>query len=234
MNQPSTTPLDFLHKEYPKQFKRNEFWRQIKRTVNGEPVSEREIEMIINQICDHLDLGPSDALLDLGCGNGALASRLFSRLDRYIGIDFSDFLLEVAKEFFSPHDGIRYQIADIRDVDSYANGNEETDKVLIYGCVAYLSKEDTAELLRNLKDRLPQLKKVFVGNIPLRERANEFYSNRSVDDFDLDDPTSTIGVWWEFDELIQLGSRLGYRATRHLMPSSFYGNHYRFDLLLEL
>jgi hypothetical protein len=30
----------FMHKEFPKQFSKDDFWSQIKRTVDGKPVSE--------------------------------------------------------------------------------------------------------------------------------------------------------------------------------------------------
>ena len=38
----------FVHKEFPKQFSKDDFWSQIKRTVDGKPVSEENIDMIIS------------------------------------------------------------------------------------------------------------------------------------------------------------------------------------------
>ena len=34
----------FMHKEFPKQFSKDDFWSQIKRTVDGKPVSEDDID----------------------------------------------------------------------------------------------------------------------------------------------------------------------------------------------
>ena len=60
-------------------------------------------------------LAPGDHLLDLGCGNAALASRVFDHLARYTGVDFSSYLLEIATEYFSPDESVRYVEADAAD-----------------------------------------------------------------------------------------------------------------------
>jgi cyclopropane fatty-acyl-phospholipid synthase-like methyltransferase len=64
--------------------------------------------MIISQITLNLELGPNSHLLDIGCGNGALAARLFPYLNKYTGVDFSTYLLEVANEYFKPDSSIKY------------------------------------------------------------------------------------------------------------------------------
>lgn len=224
---------DFLHKEYPKQFARDDFWRQIKRTVNGEPATLHDITLIVRQINERLQLHRNDHLLDLGCGNGALGSELFDSVASYHGIDFSDYLLEIAREHFCRGDKVSWQSADIRDVEMYCQEFSQANKVLLYGCVAYLKKSDTAELLGKLSDLLPELESIFIGNIPRRERAAKFYALRNIDDFDLDDPKSQIGVWWDANELVELARELGFRSTSHQMPTDFYGSQYRFDLSLE-
>ena len=54
---------EFLHKEYPKTVGRNEFWKQIKRTVNGKEVSQKDINQIVFQIKNKLKLSSQDILL---------------------------------------------------------------------------------------------------------------------------------------------------------------------------
>ena len=91
-----------MHKEFPKSVGRDEFWKQIKRTVNGKEVSEEDISNIVKQITNHILPNKEDHLLDLGCGNGALASNFFPSIGQYTGVDFSEYLLGVAQEFFNP------------------------------------------------------------------------------------------------------------------------------------
>ncbi|QDT13556.1 class I SAM-dependent methyltransferase [Planctomycetes bacterium K23_9] len=224
---------DFLHKEYPKQFARDEFWKQIKRTVNGESVSEQDIEQIVDQISSHLALGSRDHVLDLGCGNGALAARFFDRVDRYTGVDFSAYLLEVANEYFQPRCEVQYVEADIRSVDHYLTQASSANKVLIYGCIGYLSATDVGQLLARLRDGLPNLQNVFIGNVADQSRAADFFAARNIVEYQLDDPSSPIGVWWEQDDFIQMGSAVGFDTHCVSMPSEFYGGTYRFDVVLK-
>lgn len=190
--------------------------------------------MIVQQVERKLEFNTKDRVLDLGCGNGALASRFFDRISHYVGVDFSPYLLEVANEYFAAPNDVLFLESDIRNVDAYSQNLEGVCKILIYGCIAYLSRNETETLLRDLRDRFPLLEKIFIGNIPLREKATEFFSKRGVENIDLDDQNSPIGVWWDVDSFCQLGVRLGYRATHDRMPQEFYGRGYRFDVLLEL
>lgn len=224
---------DYLHKEYPKQFKRDQFWQQIKRTVNGAPVSEADIELIVDQIVNRLDFQACDQLLDLGCGNGALASRFFSKVAAYTGVDFSNYLLDIANEYFKPTPAVQYRAADIRNVEEYTSDLNGVNKVLCYGCISYLSRQDVEDLLGRLKFGLPNLQKVYLGNIPRQKKAGEFFARRGIQDYELNDPASAIGVWWAEGELEELATRVGFIAKRQLMPDHFYGAEYRFDLLLE-
>ena len=52
-------------KEYPKKLSPTDFWVQVKRTVNGQPVPESQIALIIDAIRQALHLQPHDRLLDL-------------------------------------------------------------------------------------------------------------------------------------------------------------------------
>ncbi|TWU05755.1 class I SAM-dependent methyltransferase [Stieleria varia] len=222
-----------LHKEYPKRFSRTDFWRQIKRTVNGQPVSERDIEQIVAQVGRHLALCGDDHLLDLGCGNGALASEFFDGIDRYTGVDFSSYLLEIAGDYFQPSEAICYIQSDIRWTDRYLSAASGATKVLIYGCMGYLQPDDFLRLIAELKSGLPSLKTLFIGNIADRDKAGEFFAARGIDDFDLDDPQSAIGVWWNRKALIQTCQAVGYHAEVTEMPSDFYSSRYRFDLVIH-
>jgi cyclopropane fatty-acyl-phospholipid synthase-like methyltransferase len=62
--------------EYPKSLPEDDYWGQVRRTVNGKPVAETQIAMIVNAIQLGLELESSDKILDIACGNGALSSRL--------------------------------------------------------------------------------------------------------------------------------------------------------------
>jgi len=223
---------DDAHKVYPKQFDRDDFWSQIKRTVNGKPVSEEDIAMIVAQYAEHLQLEPKDHLLDLGCGNAALASRTFDRIGVYTGVDFSSYLLEIANEFFKPDDSVNYVEHDAAGFISNCPEPESYHKLLCYGCMSYLSRTELLGLIETLHGRFPNLERAFFGNIPNTSKAPEFFAKRDVKDYDLDDPKSPIGVWWNPTVLADAAAAFGFSAKVVHMPEQFYGAPYRFDLLL--
>lgn len=76
MSQDDLSP-HYRHLEFPKTKARDDFWGQISRTVNGEPVSEKDIGEIVTAIRQGLELESSDVVLDIGCGNGALSRYFF-------------------------------------------------------------------------------------------------------------------------------------------------------------
>ena len=75
-------------------------WKQVRRTVDGEPVDAAQIGFIVEAIAAGLDLARTDVVLDLACGNGALSSRLFDRCAGLVGVDISPYLIEIAQKDF--------------------------------------------------------------------------------------------------------------------------------------
>ena len=224
---------NFMHKEFPKQFSKDDFWSQIKRTVDGKPVSEDDIDMIISQITSNLELEPNSHLLDIGCGNGALAARLFPYLNKYTGVDFSTYLLEVANEYFKPDSNIKYIEDDAVHFVSTYPYTAGIDQLLIYGCISYLSRLELEAFLQHVAARFMDMRTVFIGNIPDKNKAAEFFKKRNVKDYETDNENTPIGLWWRPDELILIANRSGFNANILKMPDTFYGHRYRFDLILK-
>jgi 2-polyprenyl-3-methyl-5-hydroxy-6-metoxy-1,4-benzoquinol methylase len=83
-----------------KQFKRDDFWKQVRRTVNGEDAADGQIALIVDQIMTNLQPSPKAKLVDVGCGNGVLTNLVGGHYKNVLGIDPSNYLIEIAKEFF--------------------------------------------------------------------------------------------------------------------------------------
>ena len=77
------------------------YWNQVRRTVDGEPVNEAQITLIVNAIAAGLSLRQDDIVLDLACGNGALSSYLFDKCAGLVGVDMSPYMIEVAQKNFA-------------------------------------------------------------------------------------------------------------------------------------
>jgi SAM-dependent methyltransferase len=224
-------PYDY--RVFPKTFERHDFWRQVGRTVNGEPVPPEQIQMIVDAIKSALVFSPADVVLDLACGNGALSSRFYDSCRDLHGVDRSDYLIGVAKEYFERIPHYTYETADVGEfLESHRTPNRYT-KCLCYGSFAYFSRELTDTVLRILAERFRSVSRVFIGNLPNRLAAPDFFRARDIDfKSAIDEPDSPIGLWWDQGELRKLATESGWLLELRTMPKEFFGSHYRFDVVL--
>lgn len=224
--------MEYDHKEYPKLVGPKDYWAQVKRTVNGRPVSESDIDMIIMAIRSGLNFGldGADYLLDLGCGNGALTSRLYKYVRKSLGVDFSEYLIDIAKRDFLIPGTHEYVLSEAHAFVLTEPSPCRFNKALIYGCFAYF--HDGAELLADIRNRFKNMERVFIGNLPDLNKVDMFYQKNIEIPVDLKDPESKVGIWRSDDEFRQLARKSGWVANFSRMPSEFYASHYRFDVVL--
>lgn len=222
---------DYIHKEYPKTCDPKDFFGQVKRTVNGKPISQDQIDQIVDAITKGLDLKQHDVVLDIGCGNGALSVLFFDRIKAYTGIDFSEYLVQVAKENFE-REGFEFKCAEALSFLQNCQVDDRVTKVLCYGVFSYFEKDNAAMILSLIADKFPNATTAYIGNLPDRDLAHKFYySNIDFRDL-LDDHTSSIGIWRTVKEMEDLAANTGWEASFVRMQEGFYTAHYRYDVRL--
>ena len=222
----------YIHKEYPKTKSETDFWGQISRTVDGKPVSEEQILMIRNKINHHLSLKKNDVLLDLGCGNGALSSAFVSKINKYKGVDFSEYLIEIAKKYFFIENKTQYLNTDITTYLKYEKSPELYTKALCYGVFSYLTHQDAEFLLHELATRYLNLETLYIGNLPDKDKADKFYRNGIDYHQLLDDNLAAIGIWRSTEQMKDLAENCGWDINIQNMPTEFFANHYRYEAIL--
>ncbi|MFZ3353823.1 MAG: methyltransferase domain-containing protein [Xanthobacteraceae bacterium] len=210
------------------------YWRQVRRTINGKPVDETQIMMIVNEIERALILKREDVVLDLACGNGALSSYLFNKCAGVVGVDISPYLIEIARRDFARPPNYCFSEADMVSYVTRESEVSSITKALIYGAFQYVSREDAVAVLRALNERFSSLTRVFIGNLPDRRMAERFYGDReSTEVEELNDPEARIGVWYVPEELAAMAEAAGWRMSYSSMSAEFYASAYRFDLTLS-
>src|ERR1700730_2111331 len=115
------------------------YWKQVRRTVNGEPIAEAQIMLIVNAVVTGLCLAPSDVVLDLACGNGALSSYLFDKCAELVGVDISPYLIDVAENAFSRRPNYRFWLGHFVSFLMRKPGTVTFPKALIYAGFQYFS-----------------------------------------------------------------------------------------------
>ena len=233
MQNNNATYRKFDHNEYAKTRAQDDFWGQIRRTVQGEPVSAEQIKMIVDAIHAALRLKPDDNLLDLACGNGALSHLLFDSCAALQGVDFSEHLISVAKKNFEKLPNYRFAMQGAAEYLRQEMHPERFSKVLCYGSFSYFPAADAIEVLRTLDEKFTNVHSVFIGNLPDKDRAGAFYKTRQVSTKEMSDNTSQIGIWRTQSEFAQLAGETGWKASFSTMPVNYYASYYRYDVLLR-
>ena len=218
---------EYDYTERPKQFARNDFWRQVRRTINGEPVDETQIDLIVQQIATVLSLGPGDKLLDIGCGNGALSARLEPHIGELVGVDLSEYLIDVATEHFSSPK-VSFERKGVDDVIGQKSFRK-FNKGLLYGVSSFLDDKTIAELVEWFFDQ--ESGALMFGNVRDRSFAVEFYGTEP-DQAELDNVSSSMGKWRTQAWYEQMASSTGVKVDFFKMPNDFYAAKYYFDVLM--
>jgi SAM-dependent methyltransferase len=227
-----TNPSDLsFYKEHPKTCDPDDLWSQVKRTVNGKPLPQEQINMIVKAVCDGLELSTNDVLLDLCCGNGALTTFFFSCCRGGLGVDFSEYLIDVARKKFVKRPQEDFMLQEVVEFARTYPDPQRFTKAVCYGSLQYLTKNAAYELLMLLRQRFSGLHKLFVGNVPDKKFARSFFGDRYEAGIE-NMPAGAIGIWRTHEEFRALAEETGWHMDIRYMPKDFYWAHYRYDVIL--
>lgn len=210
----------------------DDLWGQVKRTVNGKPLPDSQIDLILKHVMELLELSADDLLLDICCGNGALSHYWFARCANGVGVDASPYLIEIAQQQFSANTPGRFVLAEALDYLTTAKHLHKFTKAVCYGSLQYFSPARASAVLMALRQRCPALRRVVIGNIPDRDRTAAFFTQKMPKTTELDSSLAPIGVWHTQSGFSDLARHSGWHCCSHVMPENFYAAHYRFDAIL--
>ena len=220
------------YKEYPKTLDPDDLWGQVRRTVNGKPVSDAQIALIVAAIQDGLQFSKEDVTLDLACGNGALSRYFFDDCRSLHGVDYSPYLIEIATKRFQAPGKSTFMVDDAAHYVQNEPDPGRFTKALCYGSFAYFTEADARLVLRGLRNRFVNVSRLCIGNLPDRDRAHLFYLPERDYTSELKNHMAQIGIWRSEAEFYTLAADEGRELTLTLVLPEFYAAHYRFDALL--
>jgi cyclopropane fatty-acyl-phospholipid synthase-like methyltransferase len=220
--------------DWPTRFASTDYLRQVAKTVEGQPISERQCEQLVATIVDRLDLEPSDVLLDLCCGNGLITARLAACCRQVVGVDFSAPLLAVAERDHQPTNVMyRQQSAlDLGQVTALGT----FDKVLMYDALQFFTRPQLEGLLRGVLRLAAPDCRILFGGVPYRPHRRRHY----------DTPPKVLrawwyrmtgrdlmGTWWEEKDFLAAcqATDLAYECFNQ--PPDLYNARFRFDVVVS-
>lgn len=223
----------FDHDEYARSCAPDDFLGQTRRTVQGKPVSDDQIKMIVETIKNQLSMKPDDILLEFACGNGSISRYLFDSCQDYLGVDFSEYLISVAKKNFERLPHYKFMLQGAAEYVRYEKHPERFSKALCYAGFCYFPAADAVEVLQTLYKKFTNVQTVFIGNLPDRDRAVEFYKTKQPTAEELSDHSTAIGTWRTRSEFAKLCSDAGWKVQFSTMPPEYFSSYYRYDALLS-
>lgn len=141
-------------------------------------LDEYEKEIIIPKLM----IDDNSKVLDIGCGIGRLSEILIPISRYYLGTDFAEELLDIAKKRIKSNDSYDFQICDFLNISNneIVKNNAPFNKVILSGVTMYINDEELNVCFENLLKLLNRESTIYLaGPIATQERLTleEFYSN---------------------------------------------------------
>ncbi len=232
----SEIDVQSLYERHARTCDPRDFQSQVMRTPHGKPVAQEQVDLIIDGIARGLALEPDDVVLDLCCGNGVITNPIFVRCQGGVGVDFSPYLIEVAKTNFERGPDRVFRCSDAYEYVERTSDTARITKVMCYGAFQCLLESKASGVLIALRKRFPYVRRMLLGNLPDLDRAGLFWHQDVGSEpwplQDLRRHDTPFGTWRTEDEVKKLITDCGWDATITRMPPPYFCAHYRFDAVL--
>lgn len=205
---------------------------QVGKTLNGKPLPEDQIQLIVQSAVRALQLAPRDFLIDLCCGNGLITERIAPLVDRARAVDFSEGLIEVAKAN-SHAANIEYECGDILNLGT--GYFSSTRKILMNESLQHFVPDDLGVLLDQMI-RLDTGSLVYFGGIPDLEKLAIYYDTpEKMAFYEMREREGRphSGKWWLRSQISKIAADRGFKVTIVPQNSAMVTSYYRFDVLLS-
>jgi|LauGreDrversion4_1035100.scaffolds.fasta_scaffold44645_2 2-polyprenyl-3-methyl-5-hydroxy-6-metoxy-1,4-benzoquinol methylase len=204
---------------------------QVARVLKGEPMKEDLLAKIAAKVSVQLELKKEDKLLDICCGNGALTKLLLPYCDEIVAVDFSEKLIDNAKQFGSN------RIQFICENATEFSLNQSFDKVLLYFSFQYFeSYEEGKQVITNLIKHARSGAIILIGDITDKRHFFNYYNSpkklfhwikqRLINKNDM-------GKFWHPNELLKICDELNVEGTVIKQELWQPYAHYRFDFIIK-
>ncbi|MES2544083.1 MAG: class I SAM-dependent methyltransferase [Bacteroidota bacterium] len=209
---------------------------QVGKTVNKEPVSETIFMLMLEDIVLKLNLSKPDVLLELCCGNGLLTKPLSEFSAFVYAFDFTNHLIETAKQF-KQKENIIYKKGDAKtDFFALFNFQKAPNKYLMNDSLGYFSPKDLEEIIKRIISKSAEFK-FYITGIPSDGLKWNFYNTaerkatylKGIKERDLSN--NGMGRWWLEGEFETIAQKFNLRVTLSNQPAAI--SNYRMNVLFE-
>lgn len=208
---------------------------------SGRRGGHYNFEKIASDIIDKVQFEKEDVVLDLCCGNGALAKLISHWCKEIHGVDHSELLIDAAKKLSSKENitNLHLNLSDVFEIDKIFS-DDFFDKSYCYFSFQYFNKRKRELLLEKLSRVTKRKGWIFLGDIPDKTRIwkyyespKKFYREKISRLLRFKEGECFLGWWVDPQEILDWCAKNGLSAS--LMPQAEDLPHayYRFDVLIR-
>jgi len=226
---------DFWNR-YPTQFTKDDFLKQVAKTVQGEPITAVQFDKIILDLIQKLELNDNDDVLDLCCGNGLITLAIAEKCNSIVGVDFSEPMIEIAREYHNLNN-TKYLNLPVLDITlENLQIVRPFTKVYMYEGLQYFQEDHFTDLMQTLLALSDESVIILFGGVPDKDKIWDFY-NTPERRHDYEERKvhgkEAIGTWWEKSFIREICSR--YELHCEFLPQHELSHtaHYRFDARIK-
>jgi len=189
----------------------------------------------LQDIYKKLMVAKEDILLNIGCGNGLFEIATAYFVDTINAVDFSQGMLERAKENNAIHKNVNFYHGNILDLSFL---EKKHSKVLCNSVIQYLNNvEEVAGAFASIDAVCQTNTRILIAANPDLKKQDEFLKGYDKLDLSKDQikekkEACKKALWTDPDELVSLAKKLNFQATILPMNNNVWQSCYMFDLLL--
>jgi 2-polyprenyl-3-methyl-5-hydroxy-6-metoxy-1,4-benzoquinol methylase len=212
-----------------------DFLRQVGWTIGGQPVGGEQVSLAVEAAHANLRLKGSDRLLDLCCGNGLVTAQLAARCASVYAVDFSEHLLEVARQYHCPSN-VHYLSTSVTDLTGAQLGKWRPDKISMLAALQHFTVHGLIQLIDTIGDLTRRAAPIYFSDVPDVHRLYTFYNTpERRGDYERRRlaGVEAIGTWWSRRHLVELFASKGYALEFVELSPRRSSAHYRFDMVAK-
>lgn len=132
-------------------------------------------------ILPYLGIDHTTKVLDIGCGVGRLAEEIIPKCNYYLGTDFAENLLEIAKKRIKSSNKCDFTISGFQEIseNDVVQQNKMFNRVILAGVAMYINDEELDKAFEKLLTIVDEHCKIYISDsIATEERLTlkDFYS----------------------------------------------------------
>lgn len=199
------------------------------------------LEKIAEDIIKKVRFDRNDVVLDVCCGNAALAIPI-SKICREIhGVDYSEYLINSAKKVKAKNNltNLHLHLSNAMNMDKLF-AKDFFDKVYCYFSFQYFNKNKREALLDRLSYVTKNKGAIFLGDIPDKTRKwnfykspPKFYREKISRLLQFKEGECDLGWWIDPKEIMDWCNKRKMRAEVMPQGENLPHSHYRFDVLIR-